>query len=60
MSQGTRGRVLVTGATGYAAGFCIRDLLEHGYAVRGTVRNLKTSSVEHLRPLGEVDRASHP
>jgi dihydroflavonol-4-reductase len=49
------GRVLVTGATGYAAGFCIRELLEHGYDVRGSVRNLKTSSVDHLRPLGEVE-----
>ncbi|HEY6790900.1 MAG TPA: NAD-dependent epimerase/dehydratase family protein [Trebonia sp.] len=57
MGQGTRGRVLVTGATGYAAGFCIRDLLAHGYAVRGTVRNLNTSNVEHLRPLGEIELA---
>lgn len=49
------GKVLVTGATGYAAGFCIRELLEHGYDVRGSVRNLKTSNVDHLRPLGEVE-----
>ncbi|PWV70367.1 nucleoside-diphosphate-sugar epimerase [Nocardia neocaledoniensis] len=33
-------RVLVTGATGFVAGHCIADLLEHGYAVRGTVRDL--------------------
>jgi nucleoside-diphosphate-sugar epimerase len=33
-------RVLVTGATGFIAGHCIAELLEHGYAVRGTVRSL--------------------
>jgi dihydroflavonol-4-reductase len=57
MGQGTRAKVLVTGATGYVAGFCIRELLEHGYEVRGTVRNLKSSNVSHLRPLGEVEIA---
>ncbi|MGW1738624.1 NAD-dependent epimerase/dehydratase family protein [Nocardia sp. NPDC001965] len=31
-------RVLVTGATGFVAGHVIVELLEHGYAVRGTVR----------------------
>ncbi|MFE7723173.1 NAD-dependent epimerase/dehydratase family protein [Nocardia rhizosphaerihabitans] len=33
-------RVLVTGATGFVAGHCIAELLAHGYAVRGTVRDL--------------------
>ncbi|MFE3545363.1 NAD-dependent epimerase/dehydratase family protein [Nocardia sp. NPDC059177] len=33
-------RVLVTGATGFVAGHCIAELLDHGYAVRGTVRDL--------------------
>jgi dihydroflavonol-4-reductase len=55
MGQDARGKVLVTGATGYAAGFCIRELLEHGYDVRGSVRSLKASNVDHLRPLGEVE-----
>jgi nucleoside-diphosphate-sugar epimerase len=42
--------VLVTGATGYIAGHCIRELLEHGYRVRGTVRSLADpSKTEHLR-----------
>jgi dihydroflavonol-4-reductase len=50
MGQDTRGRVLVTGATGYAAGHCISDLLGHGYDVRGTVRSLKTADIGHLRP----------
>jgi dihydroflavonol-4-reductase len=41
-------KVLVTGATGFIAGHCIEDLLEHGYAVRGTVRDPKTADVAHL------------
>ncbi|HUN33074.1 MAG TPA: NAD-dependent epimerase/dehydratase family protein [Trebonia sp.] len=57
MGQGARGKVLVTGVTGYVAGFCVRELLEHGYAVRGTVRNAKTADVTHLRPLGQIELA---
>jgi dihydroflavonol-4-reductase len=37
MSKGT---VLVTGASGYIGGYCIQQLLEEGWTVRGTVRNL--------------------
>ena len=33
----TKPLVLVTGATGYIAGHCIRELMENGYRVRGTV-----------------------
>ncbi|WP_328396523.1 SDR family oxidoreductase [Nocardia sp. NBC_00416] len=36
-------RVLVTGATGFIAGHVIVELLDHGYAVRGTVRDLADS-----------------
>jgi dihydroflavonol-4-reductase len=32
--------VLVTGATGFVAGWCIVELLQRGYAVRTTVRSL--------------------
>jgi nucleoside-diphosphate-sugar epimerase len=56
MRQDTRGRVLVTGATGYAAGHCIVDLLAQGYDVRGTVRSLSTADIEHLRPA--IDQAA--
>lgn len=35
-----KGRVLVTGATGYIAAHVIRELLERGYEVFGTVRQL--------------------
>ena len=36
-----RGVVLVTGGSGYVAGFCIAQLLEEGWKVRATVRSLK-------------------
>lgn len=46
-------KVLVTGATGFVAGHCIADLLEHGHSVRGTVRSLAhPDKVAHLRALG--------
>ena len=38
--------VLVTGASGYVAGYCMLRLLHVGYRVRGTLRSLK--------PAGEV------
>lgn len=34
------GTVLVTGASGYIAGFAIQQLLREGWQVRGTIRNL--------------------
>lgn len=36
----TAGTVLVTGGTGFVAGWCIAELLKRGFAVRTTVRNL--------------------
>ncbi|MGW5381108.1 NAD-dependent epimerase/dehydratase family protein [Nocardia sp. NPDC003963] len=42
-------QVLVTGATGFVAGHVIVELLDHGYAVRGTVRDLAdTGKRAHL------------
>lgn len=35
-----RGRVLVTGGSGYVAGYCIAQLLREGWSVRATVRSL--------------------
>ncbi len=36
----TRGKVLVTGASGYIAGFVVKDLIDAGWDVVGTVRSL--------------------
>lgn len=49
--------VLVTGGTGYVAGWCIVSLLERGYDVRTTVRNLDRSAgvraaIEHETSVG--------
>src|SRR5271166_3267881 len=35
----TRGLVVVTGGSGYIAGYCIAQLLNEGWRVRTTVRN---------------------
>jgi dihydroflavonol-4-reductase len=40
MSDTTRGTVLVTGGSGYIAGFCIAQLLREGFTVRTTIRSL--------------------
>ncbi|MEV0338296.1 aldehyde reductase [Nocardia sp. NPDC050713] len=50
-------QVLVTGATGFVAGHVIAELLEHGYRVRATVRDLASTGkrahlVELARRLG--------
>ena len=34
------GKVLVTGANGFIAGWIVKYLLERGFSVRGTVRSL--------------------
>ena len=38
MSPITSGKVLVTGANGFVAAWVVKDLLDHGFSVRGTVR----------------------
>lgn len=56
MSQGNMlsNPVLVTGATGYIASWVIKNLLEHGYTVHATVRNLtQKSSFAHLEKLAK-------
>ena len=46
--------VMVTGASGYIAGWIIKYLLEAGHTVHGTVRNPdKASSVAHLHRMAE-------
>jgi dihydroflavonol-4-reductase len=50
--------VTVTGATGFIALHCIRELLQHGYQVRGTLRDLNQEHElrQALSPLGAADR----
>ena len=56
-----RGLVLVTGGSGYVAGFCIAQLLREGWQVRATVRSL--SRADDVRktvstPVDPQDRLS--
>ena len=47
--------VVVTGATGFIASELIKQLLEKGYTVRGTVRSLQNKGkVQHLEKLGQA------
>ena len=39
-----KGTVLVTGGSGFLGGWCIVSLLEDGYSVRTTVRDLERES----------------
>ncbi|HEX5100835.1 MAG TPA: aldehyde reductase [Polyangiaceae bacterium] len=52
--------VVVTGASGFIALHCVRELLEQGYRVRGTVRSLGSEAkLRHaLLPLEPGDRLS--
>ena len=48
-------RVCVTGASGFLASHVVRELLERGYAVRGTVRNARDSTrTAHLEELART------
>lgn len=49
--------VLVTGASGYLAMHCVQQLLQQGYKVRGTVRDLNCpEKVSPLRKLANNDQ----
>src|SRR5690606_15986312 len=52
--------VTVTGASGFIALHCVRELLKQGYGVRGTVRDLGLvpSLRDALHPLGDSSRLS--
>jgi dihydroflavonol-4-reductase len=46
--------ILVTGATGYIAGWIIERLLKQGYTVHATVRDpSKKNKIQHLYDLAE-------
>jgi dihydroflavonol-4-reductase len=55
--MGERGAVLVTGGSGYIAGFCIAQLLNEGWTVRTTVRSLSREPEvrKSLEPLCKPD-----
>lgn len=47
----------MTGASGYLAIHCVQQLLQQGYKVRGTVRDLNCfEKVQPLRQLANSDR----
>src|SRR5262249_15398876 len=48
-------RVLVTGGTGYIAGWCIAELLQRGYEVRTTVRSAEKGDIARAAVATVVD-----
>ena len=61
MPDETRKRIFVTGVNGHVGNHIVRDLLEHGYEVKGSVRDLndpgKTDHVlAHAAALGYEER----
>ena len=61
MEEKTPLRIFVTGVNGHIGNHIVRDLLEHGYRVRGSVRDLKDESktahvLAHASDLGFEDR----
>jgi dihydroflavonol-4-reductase len=59
MADATKETVLVTGGSGYLAGWCIIGLLERGYRVRTTVRNPAREPEVHTTVASQVDPAHH-
>ena len=59
MADGDGKTVLVTGGSGYLAGWCIIGLIERGYRVRTTVRNPAREPEVHATVASQVDPAHH-
>jgi nucleoside-diphosphate-sugar epimerase len=55
MTNAHNGTVLVTGGTGFIAGWCIVELLKRGYAVRTTVRALAKEAAVRAAVASVVD-----
>jgi dihydroflavonol-4-reductase len=51
-------KILVTGASGFIGSHCVLDLLQHGYQVRGTVRNLDRAEALRAMLAKHHNRAS--
>jgi len=54
----SKGLVLVTGGSGYIAGYCILRLISEGWRVRTTVRNLDREAAVR-RALGQAAQSPH-
>jgi len=59
MAEGDGKTVLVTGGSGYLAGWCIIGLLERGYRVRTTVRNPGRERDVHAAVESQVGTGHH-
>jgi dihydroflavonol-4-reductase len=59
MAEGDGKTVLVTGGSGYLAGWCIIGLLERGYRVRTTVRNPARERDVHAAVESKVGAGPH-
>jgi nucleoside-diphosphate-sugar epimerase len=59
MAEGDGKTVLVTGGSGYLAGWCIIGLLERGYRVRTTVRNPARERDVHAAVESQVGPGAH-
>lgn len=61
MEESSGRRIFVTGVNGHIGNHIVRDLLEHGYSVKGSVRSLTDPSkvdhvLQHAKDLGVEDR----
>ena len=61
MEESSSQRIFVTGVNGHIGNHIVRDLLEHGYCVKGSVRSLTDPSkvdhvLQHAKDLGVEDR----
>ena len=59
MAEGDGKTVLVTGGSGFLAGWCIIDLLQRGYRVRTTVRNPSRERDVHAAVESQVGQGPH-
>jgi nucleoside-diphosphate-sugar epimerase len=59
MAEGDGKFVLVTGGSGYLAGWCIVELIKRGYRVRTTIRNPAREREVHDAVASQVDPAHH-
>jgi dihydroflavonol-4-reductase len=59
MAEGDGKTVLVTGGSGFLAGWCIAGLLEQGYRVRTTVRNPSREREVHATVESQVPSPHH-